>query len=222
MTPDQPIIDWAWIGRNVDLLLEKTGEHALITVLAVVIGLLIAVPLTLAIRRWRGLAGPVLGFTGALYVIPSLALFAFLIPITGLSLLTTLIAMVGYTLLILIRNTLAGLDGVTPELVEAAAGLGYSPAQRLWRIEAPLALPVVMAGIRLATVSTIGLVAVAGVIGEGGLGDVIINYGIHAFFATPIIIGTVLAATLALAADAGLLALQRVLSPWAERRTVAP
>jgi osmoprotectant transport system permease protein len=156
---------------------------------------------------------------GILYAIPSLALFGLLIPVTGIGLVTAEIALVSYTLLILIRNGLAGLDGIAPEVLETATGMGYTRAQRLWRVELPLALPVIIAGIRIATVTTIGLVAVTALIGQGGLGFVIIQLGIRRDFDTAILVGVGLSILLAVIADRGLVLLERALTPWARAQT---
>lgn len=215
---DQPFFRLDWIIDNVGMLAQRTAEHVVLTVIAVLGGILIAVPLTILIHRRRGLIGPVLGFTGILYAIPSLALFAVLIPVTGIGIVTAEIALISYTLLILIRNGLSGLDGVEPDVVEAATGLGHTGTQRLWRVEFPLALPVVMAGLRVATVTTIGLVAVTALIGQGGLGFVIIVMGIRRQFLTAIVIGVVLSVLLAVLADRGLVLLERALTPWARVR----
>lgn len=214
-------IDLGWVVDNAERIGELLVEHVYLTLLAVGIGLAISFGLALAIRRWRRLTGPIIGVTGTLYAIPSLALFALLVPITGLtSLLTAQIALVSYTLLILTRNIVAGLDGVPGEAVEAATGMGYTPLQRLLRIELPLAMPVIVAGIRIATVTTIGLVTVTALIGLGGLGYLIVTIGINrgAFGLTATFTGIVLAVGLAVLADLALLALQRALTPWARAR----
>jgi osmoprotectant transport system permease protein len=212
------VIDWAWIVRNIDELGQRTLDHVVMTVLAVVIGFVISFGLALAIRRRRALHGPILAVGGVLYAIPSLALFAFLIPFTGVqSLLTAEIALVSYTILILVRNILAGLDGVPPDVLEAADGMGLTPGQRLWRIELPIALPVIMAGLRIATVTTIGLVTVTALIGLGGLGYVIVELGYRRFFLTATLVGSFGAVLLAVIADVGFVRLQRVLAPWAAR-----
>jgi osmoprotectant transport system permease protein len=218
---EQPFFRIDWIVDNLDVLAVAVGEHVVLTVIAVLGGLIIAAPVTLLIHRRRRLIGPVLSFTGILYAVPSLALFAFLIPVTGLSLVTAEVALISYTLLILIRNGLAGLDGVEPDVVEAATGLGHSGAQRLWRIELPLATPVIMAGIRVATVTTIGLVAVTALIGQGGLGFVIIQLGIRRQFETAILVGVVLSVLLAVVADRGLVLLEQALTPWTRPRSAA-
>jgi osmoprotectant transport system permease protein len=218
---DQPFFRIDWVIDNADVLALATAEHVVLTLIAMAGGILIAFPITIFIHRRRRLIGPVLGFTGILYAIPSLALFAFLVPVTGLSLLTAEIALVSYTLLILIRNGVAGLDGVEPEIVEAATGLGHSRRQRLWRVELPLAVPVIMAGIRVATVTTIGLVAVTALIGQGGLGFVIITLGIRRQFETAIVVGVILSILLAVLADRGLVLLERALTPWSRAHAKA-
>jgi osmoprotectant transport system permease protein len=218
MRPEEEFIRWDWLARNLDMLAFRLGEHMLITLVAVVVGFAIAFPVALLIHRRRRLIGPILGLAGALYVIPSLALFGLLIPITGISLLTAEIALVSYTLLILVRNTLIGLDGVSPEVLDAADGLGLSTRQRLWRVELPLAVPLIVTGLRLATVTTIGLVAVTALIGQGGLGFVILTLGIDRFFATAIYAGSLLSVLLAVVADLGFVWLQRRLTPWSRAR----
>ena len=221
MSQDAPFLRLDWIISNLDMLAQRTAEHAVLTAIAMVGGILVAAPITLAIYRRRRWIGPTLGATGILYAIPSLAAFAVLIPITGIGLLTAEIALVSYTLLILIRNGLAGLDGVAPDVLEAAAGLGHSSAQRLWRVQLPLATPVIVAGIRVATVTTIGLVAVTALIGQGGLGFVIITLGINRFFPTAIFVGVALSVALAVLADRGLVLVERRLTPWAQARAAA-
>jgi osmoprotectant transport system permease protein len=191
------------------------------TVIAVVIGVLISFVLAILVRRVPRLYGPVIGISGTLYAVPSLALFALLVPFTGLSIVTAEIALVSYTLLILIRNIVAGLDGVPPDVLEAAEAMGYSRGQRFWRVEVPIALPVIVAGLRIATVTTVGLVTVTTLIGLGGLGYLIVNSGINRFFPTSIYTGVVLAVALAVVADLLLLGLQRLLTPWSRGRTAA-
>jgi osmoprotectant transport system permease protein len=212
--------DLGWVAENLDLIGGLLVEHIYLTVMAVSIGLVISMALALASRRWRAAYGPIIGVTGSLYAIPSLAMFALLVPITGLtSIVTVQVALVSYTLLIITRNIVEGLDGVPAETVEAAAGVGYRPHQRLWRVEVPLAMPVIMAGIRIATVTTIGLVTVTALIGFGGLGYLIVTIGIDrgSFGLTATFTGIILVVILAILADLGLLALQRALTPWAQR-----
>jgi osmoprotectant transport system permease protein len=216
--------DLGWVVDNLDTIGALLLEHLYLTGLAVGIGLVLSFGLALLIRRSPAFYGPVLGVTGTLYSIPSLALFALLTPLTGIaSVLTAEIALVGYTLLILVRNIVEGLRGVPDDAVEAATGMGYTPTQRLLRVELPLAVPVIMAGVRIATVTTIGLVTVTALIGMGGLGYLIVTIGINrgSFGATATITGIVLAVGLAVIADLLLQALQRWLTPWARRRAAA-
>jgi osmoprotectant transport system permease protein len=192
-------------------------EHLQLTAIAVAIGLLISFPLGVYAFRHKRAYAPITIVTGILYTVPSLALFAFLVPYTGLSVTTAEIGLVSYTLLILIRNIVAGLAGVPVDAREAAVGMGYSPRQLLWRVELPLAIPVILAGIRLATVTTIGLVTVAALIGRGGLGYFILS-GFRRDFTTSMVVGAVLSVLLAVAVDAILLLVERGLTPWATRR----
>ena len=214
----QPFIRFDWIADNLDEIAQRLGEHLLMVVAAIVIGFAISFALAMAARRWRFTYGPILAAAGTLYAIPSLALFVLLIPITGLTPTTGIVALVLYTLLILVRNIVVGLDGVPPDVVEAATGMGYAPAQRFWRVELPIALPVVVAGLRIATVTTIGLVAITTFIGLGGLGYLIINSGTRRFFPTSIYVGVFLCVLLAVLADLGLAWVQRRLTPWARAR----
>src|SRR5438552_16052700 len=181
MIEGRPFLQPGWIVDNLDEIGRRLAEHVLMTVIAVAVGVAISFGLALLVRSRPRLYGPVIGISGTIYSIPSLALFALLIPLTGLTLLTAEIALVSYTLLILIRNIVTGLDTVPPEVIEAARGMGYSPFQRLWQVELPIAMPVIVAGIRIATVTTIGLVTVTSLIGMGGLGYLIVNIGIQRF-----------------------------------------
>ncbi len=162
-------------------------------------------------RRW--VIGPVSWISSILYTVPALAVIALLIPITGLSLTTVAIPLISYNLLILFRNTLAGLDAVDPEVKEAAQGMGFTARQLLWKVEVPLATPVILAGVRIATVSSIGLVTIAALIGRGGFGQFILK-GLNEFFWTPLVVGVVLSVAFALLADLSLLGLQRWATPW--------
>jgi len=211
------VIRWDVIDANLPLILGKIGEHLALTLVAVVVGFALSFVVVLAIRDRRRLVGPTLGFFGLLYTIPSLALLAFLVPITRLSFLTAEIALVSYTLLVLARNLLAGLDGVPRDVLEAADGMGYSRARRLWQVELPLALPLILAGIRITTVTTIGLVMVTALIGFGGLGQVMLR-GYNFRSDTLVVAGFVLTVALALAADIGLGWLGRAITPWSRAR----
>lgn len=212
---EEPFFRPEWVERNLDRIGEQLIEHAYLTGLAVGIGLAISVPVGIYAYRHRRAYAPVTWFAGFLYTIPSLALFAFLTTYTGLTTLTAEIGLVSYTLLILIRNVVAGLEGVPPDTKEAARGMGYTSRQMLWKVELPLAFPVILAGIRVATVTIIGLVTVTSLIGKGGLGKFILQ-GIQRFFSTPIVVGATLSVLLAVAADVALLGLQRALTPWSK------
>jgi osmoprotectant transport system permease protein len=213
MRAGEPLILWDWTFAHLPDIGHRVEEHLVLTGIAVGLGFLIAFTLSLAIRQFPSLYSPVTWLGGVVYSIPSLALFALLIPFTGLSLTTAEIGLVGYTLLILIRNIVSGLRSVPPEVRESAVGMGYSQWQLLWRIELPLALAVIIAGVRVAVVTTIGLVTVTAVIGQGGLGALIM-LGIQQFFATPLVIGAVLSIFLAIVIDGFLVLLQRSVTPW--------
>lgn len=182
---------------------------------AVALGLAISFPLAVVAYRHSRFYPPITWVSGILYTIPSLALFAFLVPYTGLTTLTAEIGLVSYTLLILIRNTHTGLLSVPAEVKEAARGMGFSRRQSLWRVELPLALPVVAAGMRIATVTTVGLVTVTSLIGKGGLGYFIL-LGLERGFATAAILGAVVSMLLAVALDAVILLAERLMMPWAQ------
>lgn len=209
---------WDWVLDNRDDVWLALGEHSYLTLLAVVVGFLIAFPVSVYVSRHRRLYGPVTAVAGILYTIPSLALFAVLVPVTGLaSTLTAEIPLVIYTLLILIRNTVAGIEEVSSDVKEAARGMGYTRRQMLWKVELPLALPTIVAGLRIATVTTIGLVTVTAIIGKGGFGYFIL-LGLTRTFSTAILLGAGLSMLLAIAADIGLLWVERRLAPWARTR----
>ena len=214
-----PFIQWSWIFAHGHEMWTYTVQHLILTVVPVLAGLAISLPLGILAQRHRRLYNPVIWISGFLYTIPSLALFGLLLPFTGLSLTTVEIALTSYTLLILIRNIVTGIDSVPAEVVDAAAGMGLTRRQILWRVQVPLAFPAIMAGLRVATVSTIGLVTVGALIGRGGLGQFITD-GLQILFTTEILLGAVLSVLLAIVAEAGLLGLQRFITPWT-RRTLA-
>jgi osmoprotectant transport system permease protein len=211
--PGEPLILWDWTFNHLPDIGRRVEEHLILTGIAIGLGFVIAFALSLAIRRFAGLYAPVTWLAGVLYSIPSLALFSLLIPFTGLSITTAEIGLVSYTLLILVRNIVGGLRSVPPEVRESAIGMGYSEWQLLWRIELPLALAVIIAGVRVAVVTTIGLVTVTGVIGQGGLGALIL-LGLQEFFATPLVIGAVLSIALAVVLDGVLVLIERRVTPW--------
>lgn len=208
-----PLFEWDWAFDHLGEIGQRLVEHLWLTVIAVVVGFAISFPTGVYVFRHRRVYPPVTWITGLLYTIPSLALFAILVPFTGLTTLTAEIGLVSYTLLILIRNIVAGLDAVPEDVKEAAQGMGYTSRQMLWRIEVPLAVPVIVAGLRIATVTTIGLVTVTALVGMGGLGRYILD-GLQLFFNTPILIGALLSMALALLVDFALIRAERWLTPW--------
>lgn len=217
MTPGEPLVRWDWIADHAGEIAVRIGEHLVLTLVAVAVGFVIAFAIALVALRWPRTYAPATWAAGVLYTIPSLALFALLIPFTGLTLLTAEIGLVSYTLLILLRNIVGGIRSVPQEATEAALGMGYTQAQMLWRVQLPLALPVIVAGIRVATITTIGLVTVTALIGQGGLGYFIL-LGIQRFFSTPLLLGAFLSVALAVCADAALVLAQRAATPWARVR----
>jgi osmoprotectant transport system permease protein len=208
-----PWVDWSWLSNHVHLFAGALLQHVILTLVAVGVALAISLPLGVIAHRWRALRNPVLTVFGIFYTIPSLALFALLVPYTGLSVLTAEIGLVGYAVLILVRNVMVGLEAVPAEVLDAANGMGYRPTARLLRVELPLALPSIFAGVRIATVTTIGLVTITAIIGLGGLGQLIL-VGLIENFHTPLLVATVLSIALALVADLTLAAAQRFSLPW--------
>jgi osmoprotectant transport system permease protein len=210
-----------WVRDNWNDVLEPALlQHIKLTVIAVAVGFVIAFACALVARRLRIFDRPFDLISALLYTIPSLALFQLLVPVTGLSVTTVEVALVSYTLLILFRNIMAGLRAVPVDVREAARGMGMSGRQILWRVELPLALPAIMAGIRIATVSTIALATVAAFVIPEGLGRPIF-LALRQFFNTELIVASALAVGLALAADALLVLLQRALTPWTRVRSAA-
>ncbi len=216
----QPLVRWDWVFGHLDDIWTAIQEHLVLTGIALAAGFAIAMALSLIALRYRRTFAPITWVTGVLYTIPSLALFALLVPITGLSVLTAEIGLVSYTLLILIRNIVAGIDGVPSAIKEAALGMGYTRRRLFLEIELPMALPVIIAGIRIASVTTIGLVTVTALIGQGGLGFFILQ-GLRRFFTTEIVVGAVMSVVLAVAIDVVLILAERALTPWARSRAAA-
>ena len=201
-----------WIADNFwDRYSEPFAEHVILTVLAVAIGFLIAGALAIAAYRRRRLIAPITTFTGVLYTVPSLAAFFLLQPITGRGTTTALIALVAYTLLIIFRNVLAGLDNVPRETRDAAKGVGLTDRQLLWRVELPLALPEIMAGLRIASTTTVGLATLAFFAGAGGLGGAIFS---DITFKSNVVVAGGLCVLLAATLDLLILGAQRLLTPW--------
>ena len=221
----EPLVRWDWLRDHLtcfgsDCIPTRLWEHVVLTSLAVAIGFAISLPVSIYAQRHRRAYPPVTFFAGFLYTIPSLALFVLLIPFTGLSLVTAEIGLVSYTLLILIRNIVAGLAGVPTDVKEAGVGMGYGRGSLLREVELPLALPAVVAGIRVATVTTVGLVTVTALIGYGGLGHFILK-GLQTFFSTATLLGAVGSVLLAVMADGLLLLAGRLLAPWSRPRSLA-
>ena len=197
-------------------LVDATVEHIWLTVISVLAGLLVAVPLGLLARRNPALENLVVGGTTILYTIPSLALFSLLLPFTGLTSTTVVVGLALYSLTILVRNVIAGLRGVPEAVKESARGVGYSDLGLLWRVEIPLALPVIMAGIRVATVSTVALVTVGSIVSYGGLGNLLL-LAVGNQFKAQIFAASVLCVALAVVLDLVLVLVQRLLTPWTRR-----
>ena len=213
------MIDWAWLVDHLDELLDRTVQHAVLASIAVGIGFALSLAMSIVALRRPRLRAALVTSSGIIYTIPSLAMFAALVPVTGLSLLTAEIPLTLYTLLIFMRNMLAGLDAVPADVLEAADAMGYERGERLRRVELPLALPLVMGGLRLASVSTIGLVTVSGILGDrfGGLGFFIFE-GHRRSFPTEVLLGAIPSIALAIAVDLVLVAVQRRLTPWSSAK----
>ncbi len=200
-----------WIADNWDRYVDPFWEHVYLTLTSVAIGFAIAFTLAVIAHRRRWLVGPVSAFTGALYTIPSVAFFFLLQPLTGRGNTTALVALVCYTLLIIFRNVITGLAAVPNEAKDAARGMGLSDRQLLWRIEMPLALPEILAGLRIATTTTVGLAALAFFAGAGGLGAVLEE---QPRFRSNVVVAGGLSVLLAAVLDLMILAVQRSLTPW--------
>jgi osmoprotectant transport system permease protein len=215
MVAAQPFFQWSYVSDQWGQIWADLVQHVALSLLALAIGTIISIPLALLAWRYRIVRLPVFGVASALYIIPSLALFAILGPITGYvaSYPTAEFALVGYTLLILIWNTVAGLDAVPAEARESAIAMGYTSTSALLRIDLPLALPYIFAGLRIAGATVIGLVTVTALIGLGGLGQQI-TYGFTIGYYTPIIVGLVLSVALAALFDLLVVGVQRLVLPW--------
>ena len=210
-----------WVRDNWgDVLQPALVQHVKLTAIAVAVGFVLAFAAALVAHRYRLVEGPFAAFSALVYTIPSIALFQLLVPVTGLSVLTVEVALVGYTLLILFRNILEGLRSPPPEVLEAARGMGYTRRQTLWRVELPLALPAIVAGLRVATVSTIAIATIAAFVIPEGLGRPIF-IALRDYFKTEIVAAGLLAILLALVADVLLVLVQRVLTPWTYARRTA-
>jgi osmoprotectant transport system permease protein len=214
------VLDFGWISRHLsDEIVPAVIGHVYLSSVSVAIALVISLPTGVLVSRYRKAYPPVVFVTGLLFSIPSLAAFALLVTIPGIGIgpRAVIVALVSYSLLVLIRNVVAGLDSVPEETKDAARGMGLTPRQVLFKVELPLALPVIVAGIRIATVTIIGIAAIGAYVSGGGLGELIF-LGISRNFPTRIIVGAVLATLLAVLADLALLGLERYLRPWAQAR----
>lgn len=212
---------WDWVTRNTGKILGALQQHLWYTGLALGIAVVLSVPAGVFIHRRKGWRAPVLGVAGVLYTIPSLAAFSLLTGWLGLfSLWTALIPLIAYNLYILVRAVLVGLDGVDPAVLDASTGMGYRPTKRLLQVELPLAMPSMLAGLRLATVTTVGLVTVTAVLGSGGFGRLIYD-GLYNFFRTPVTVGTLGTVALAVILDVAIMVLGRALMPWSRARRKA-
>ncbi|HET7683036.1 MAG TPA: ABC transporter permease [Marmoricola sp.] len=200
-------------------LADATVQHLVVVAASVVLGLVLAIPLALLARRYRRLEGLVVGTTTALYTIPSLALFSLLVPLTGLTGNTVVLGLGIYSLTILVRGILDGLRAVPTEVREAALGMGYGARRLLWRVEVPLALPTMMASLRVATVSAVALTTVGAILDYGGLGDMLLEAATVTDFHAEVLAASVLCVLLAVALDLLLVGVQRLLTPWTRARS---
>lgn len=214
---ENPWFSWSWVLDNADLLATRASQHLLLTLQAVAIAAAIAVPLALLLVRRRRLAGAVVGVSAVLYTVPSLALFAILAPILGIGRTPVLVGLVAYALLVLLRQTLAGLQSVDPAVLDAARGIGYGPVQVTVLVRLPAALPAVVSGLRLATVSTVALTTVGVIVGFGGLGQLMFEGFRNNFYRAEISAATLACLLLAFALDVTLWGAGRALTPWARR-----
>jgi osmoprotectant transport system permease protein len=204
----------SWIADNLDRYWRPLGEHVELTVISVAIGFAIAFGLALLAHRRRWLVGPITQVTGILYTLPSVAVFFLLLPVTGRGRTTAIIALTAYTLLILFRNIITGLDNVPVEARDAGRGMGLTQRQLLWQVELPLALPEIVAGLRIAVTTTVGLAALAFLAGAGGLGDAIFS---DVTFRSNVLVAGGLCVLLAVVLDVAVLLVGRTIAPWTRR-----
>ncbi|MDQ5826675.1 MAG: ABC transporter permease [Chloroflexota bacterium] len=200
-----------------DKVWPRMLEHVTLSGTALLIALVIALPVGLAISKLKPAAAPVLGVLGVIYTIPSFALFAFLVPITGIGTTPALTALIAYALVVLVHNTMVAFNGVDPAVREAAKGMGMSPLQSLWRVEIPLAMPIIIAGIRIAALSTIGLTTIAAWIGAGGMGQ-LLRDGMNDPTYSKLYAGIISIGLIAVAADLVFRLLERLVSVPAQQK----
>ncbi|MFC4061353.1 ABC transporter permease [Planomonospora corallina] len=219
---EEPLVRWDWIGRNRAMLADLLADNAIMALVPVAAALLLALPLGLAGTRWRRLHQPTVAVLNVVYSLPSLAVFIVLIPLTGLATrLTVMVPLTFYAMAVLVPAVVDGLASVPDHVRQSAVAMGFPPLRRMLAVELPIAAPVVLAGLRVATVSSVSLVSVGALVGRGGLGYLFID-GWQRQFPTPIIVGIALVVLLAGAADLLLVGAQRLLTPWARPRTEAP
>lgn len=207
-----------WIADNWDRYVDPFLQHVVLTLASVAIGFAIAFALALVAHRRRWLIAPIVQITGILYTLPSIAVFFLLLPLTGRGSLTAIVALVAYSLLIIFRNVTAGLDNVPAETRDAGRGMGLTERQLLWRVELPLALPEILAGLRIATTTTVGLATLAFFAGAGGLGEQIFA---DVNFRSNVVVAGGLAIALAALLDGAILLAQRAVTPWTRARAAA-
>lgn len=217
--PENPWFSLDYVERNWGEVSDQLLIHTTLTLQALAIAIAIAFPLAVVARRIPQLSGPIMGVSGVLYTIPSFALFGLLAPYTGIGRTTVLIGLVAYALLVLVRNIVVGLQGVDRDVTDAARGMGYTPMRMLFQVELPNALPSIIAGVRVATVTTVALVTVGVVVGYGGLGQLMFR-GMQSDYRAQIMTATVLCLALALVLDLLLALAGRLAMPWSRRRAV--
>ncbi|MCU0278983.1 MAG: ABC transporter permease [Candidatus Nanopelagicales bacterium] len=213
-----PWLSWKYVQNNWEELVAAGQEHIYLTVSSVVLAILVSIPLAILIRRVPVLTGPILGLSGILYTIPSLALISLLWPIFGLSPWTVIIALAVYALLVVLRNIVVGLQQVPGDVLDAANGMGLTDRQILARVSLPLALPTILAGIRIATVSTVGMVTIGALVGYGGFGTLILSGFQNNFWHAQILTATLCCVLLAVVFELLLLIVERVAAPWTRKQ----
>jgi len=213
-----PWFSWTYVVEYSQELWVAGKQHVSLTLAAVALAVLVAVPLVILVRRRPRLETPIVGLTGVLYTIPSLAMMSLLWPIFGLQPATVIIALALYALLVIVRNAIVGLEGVSGEVVEAAQAMGLTDRQLLWRVQLPLALPTILAGVRIATVSTVGMVTIGALVGYGGFGSLILSGFQQNFFHAQIATATICCVLLAATFELLLQGLQRLVTPWTAGR----
>lgn len=212
-----PLLRWSYLREQRSSIAAALVEHLELTLLAVVLGLAVASVLATIALRWRLTWPTISAGTAALYTVPSVAFFGLLVPSTGLTRTTALVPLVTYTLIMLVSAIVDGFDQVPPEVEEAAVAMGLTPLRTALTVRFPIAMPVIVSGLRVATVSTVGLVTLAAIVGQGGLGRLILD-GLRRAFWTPLTVGALLAILLALFLDLAFVLVGRRLAPWSAPR----